>query len=171
MTLTPVPKSLTATFTSQVPAASATQMYPSQSSIRQNIAVITPVSTSDIKSEPVDPDDKSCLHKLLTQGPTGKLAGALSAQASASPASNRQVMPVVGHKRAPPLKVKSESVEEKWKEIEKFIHNPETSKKRRRTGEKYILYIYVFMVYILVCTHGSSTFNDECDFSTLQPAS
>ncbi|PVD29416.1 hypothetical protein C0Q70_08667 [Pomacea canaliculata] len=133
MTLTPVPKSLTATFTSQVPAASATQMYPSQSSIRQNIAVITPVSTSDIKSEPVDPDDKSCLHKLLTQGPTGKLAGALSAQASASPASNRQVMPVVGHKRAPPLKVKSESVEEKWKEIEKFIHNPETSKKRRRT--------------------------------------
>lgn len=96
-----------------------------------NVAVVPPILAVNIKTEPVDIDDKLCLHKLLTAPPKS----AVSPPQTVPTSAGKQVMPVVGQKRPPPLQqVKSESVEEKWKEIEKFIHDPETSphKKRRR---------------------------------------
>ncbi|KAK7508687.1 hypothetical protein BaRGS_00000253, partial [Batillaria attramentaria] len=109
----------------------APRLFDNSTAATQNIAVVPPIPVTSIKTEPEDPDEKLSLQKLLTSPP----------KSAASPPQTvptvKQVMPVVGQKRAPPLKqVKSESVEEKWKEIEQFIHNPDASpsKKRRHGG-------------------------------------
>nr|KAG5714222.1 hypothetical protein BaRGS_018439 [Batillaria attramentaria] len=93
-------------------------------------ACLSMAHVTSIKTEPEDPDEKLSLQKLLTSPP----------KSAASPPQTvptvKQVMPVVGQKRAPPLKqVKSESVEEKWKEIEQFIHNPDASPSKKRRHE------------------------------------
>ena len=114
------------------------------------MAVVPPISvsaTTTIKTEPIDTyesGDKPCLHKMLSSSPPAatQRAASVSPPQCGSASPGRRVMPVVGQARAPPLgqQVKAESVEEKWKEIEKFIHDPETSsssssRKRKRHGE------------------------------------
>ena len=119
-----------------------------------NVAVVPPitVTASTIKTEPMDSSDsnKSCLHKMLSSPPLKPATQSPGFPVQSSP-PGRQVMPVVGQSRAPPLgqQMKSESVEEKWKEIEKFIHDPEpsTSRKRKRHGE----FICFVMVITFVC--------------------
>lgn len=104
----------------------------------QNVAVVPPISVTSttIKTEPVDTydtDGKSCLHKMLSTPPLRPILGTAAPVQTSSPP--RQVMPVVGQSRAPSLAqqpIKSESVEEKWKEIEKFIHDPELASGRKR---------------------------------------
>ncbi|KAK7110240.1 hypothetical protein V1264_014150 [Littorina saxatilis] len=97
---------------------------------RTNNAV---VPTATIKTEPMDTYEtspsKSCLHKMLT---ASQKTSATPQHAGSPPGG--QVMPVAGQTRAPPLGqlVKKESMEEKWKEIEKFIHDPEPSPSRKR---------------------------------------
>ncbi|XP_076435199.1 uncharacterized protein LOC143275014 isoform X2 [Babylonia areolata] len=125
---------------------SQSQVLPATSSVTsvfgsklQNVAVVPPISVTaaTIKTEPVDTYDdtgsKSCLHKMLSSPPLRPVLSPAAPMQTSSPP--RQVMPVVGQSRAPSLAqqpIKSESVEEKWKEIEKFIHDPELAPNRKR---------------------------------------
>lgn len=144
ITLPPCTLGQTATVTSL--HNSNSQLFPNRTAC-QNVSVAPTTLVTDIKIEPKDPEEKSCLHKLLTQKP--------AAHTHTSQLCNRQTMPIVGHKRAPPLEqVKSESVEEKWKEIEMFIHNPESPSKRKRYGKQMYFYQsnhFYFMLCIFVC--------------------
>ena len=130
------------------PAAPLSSPYGGNRTL--NVAVVPPISVSaitTIKTEPMDTyesGDKPCLHKMLSSSPpvATQRAASVSPPQCGSASPGRRVMPVVGQTRAPPLgqQVKAESVEEKWKEIEKFIHDPETSsssssRKRKRHGE------------------------------------
>ena len=162
-TLNPFNPTTTTTSLSSQPRAELTQLHtqplsrpaaplssPYGGNRTLNVAVVPPISvsaTTTIKTEPMDTyesGDKPCLHKMLSSSPPAatQRAASVSPPQCGSASPGRRVMPVVGQARAPPLgqQVKAESVEEKWKEIEKFIHDPETSsssssRKRKRHGE------------------------------------
>jgi hypothetical protein len=137
-------------------------LKPAATAAPNNVAVVPPIccgqptattthtaTSTYIKTEPVDTYEmastghQSCLHKMLSQSPERTFT-TLTTQCS-SPPDQRLVMPVVGQTRPPPSLVKSESVEEKWKEIEKFIHNPDgpsASRKRKRYGK--LIFFFFF---------------------------
>ena len=144
---------------------SAAPISSSYANRNLNVAVVPPilVTAATIKTEPMDTyegDDKSCLHKMLSSAPPASTQRASVSPPQSSSPPGRQVMPVVGQTRAPPLgqQVKAESVEEKWKEIEKFIHDPETSsstsRKRKRHGECVLNCVTLYDVVVSVCVGG-----------------
>lgn len=136
-------------------ATPVSNLFSIRPATTQNVAVVPPICCEQpaatntttattatlIKSEPMDTyettSSNSCLHKILSSPHQKSITTLTPVSQCGSPPGERLVMPVVGQTRAPPLgqRVKSESVEEKWKEIEKFIHDPEqeaASRKRKR---------------------------------------
>ncbi|KAL8607930.1 hypothetical protein ACOMHN_005485 [Nucella lapillus] len=107
------------------------------SSRAQRGALASPVPTFTIKTEPADSDrssgdSNSYLHKMLTS-PSQQSAAQLRSPPSQPPRQCAE-----GQSRPPSLgqQGKSGSVEEKWKEIEKFIHDPDSEQPPRPTSAR-----------------------------------